>query len=144
MGLELPNIAVQTVLSEEDVSTGTSLVVFARSLGGAIFVPVGQTVFKKYIISGMVERVSVPELNPSTILQSGAAELQRTVNAAASGRSNIVDQVLQVYNNALVQAFVVALALACVSIAGAAGVEWRSVKGPKIDSRPGGRDEEAR
>ncbi|GJN86945.1 hypothetical protein PLIIFM63780_010527 [Purpureocillium lilacinum] len=32
LGLELPNIAVQTVLPEKDVSIGTSLVVFARSL----------------------------------------------------------------------------------------------------------------
>ncbi|KAJ5388922.1 MFS transporter [Penicillium cosmopolitanum] len=35
-GLELPSIAVQTALPEKDVSIGTCLVVFTRSLGGAI------------------------------------------------------------------------------------------------------------
>lgn len=52
IGLELSNIAVQTVLSEQDVSIGTSLVVFARSLGGAIFVSAGQNVFANHIVSG--------------------------------------------------------------------------------------------
>ena len=74
IGLELPNIAVQTVLSEENVSIGTSLVVFARSLGGAIFVTVGQNIFSNRIISGMLSRV--PALDPSVILGTGATKLQ--------------------------------------------------------------------
>lgn len=126
MGLELPNIAVQTVLPDKDVSIGTSLVVLARSLGGAIFISAGQNVFNNHIISGM--RDNVPQLDPSIVLQSGATELQQTVRAAAGGQEGIVTQVLNVYNAAIVQTFVVALALACISIVGAAGVEWRSVK----------------
>lgn len=127
IGLELANIAVQKVLPEKDVSTGTSMVVFARSLGGVIFVSVGQNVFRNRIVSGMVDRV--PELDPSVVLQSGAADLQRTVRQAVSGQADkVVARVLEIYNEAIVQAFVVALALACVSIIGAVGVEWRSVK----------------
>lgn len=126
MGLELPNIAVQAVLPEKDVSTGTSLIVFARSLGGAIFVSAGQTVFSNHIVSGMLSRV--PELDPSVIIQSGAANLQQTVSRTTLGRVDIVARVLKVYNDAILQTFVVALALACVSIVGAVGVEWRTVK----------------
>lgn len=130
---------MQAVLPEDDVSTGTSLVVFARSFGGAIFVPVGQTVFNKYIVSGIRDRV--PEVNPSAVLQSGATELQQTVDAIVAGRSDVVDRVLRVYNHALVQAFLVALILACVSIIGAVGVEWKSVKGVKIGGPQGGQDD---
>lgn len=126
MGLELPNIAVQTVLPEKDVSTGTSLIVFARSLGGAIFVSAGQPVFSSHIVSGMLSQV--PELDPSVILQSGAANLQQTINQATLGQIDIVARVLKVYNDAILQTFVVALALACVSIVGAVGIEWRTVK----------------
>ncbi|BCS17174.1 MDR family MFS transporter [Aspergillus puulaauensis] len=126
MGLELPNIAVQAVLPEKDVSTGTSLIVFARSLGGAIFVSAGQTVFSNHIVSGMLSRV--PELDPSVIIQSGAANLQQTVSRTTLGQVDIVARVLKVYNDAILQTFVVALALACVSIVGAVGVEWRTVK----------------
>ncbi|OQE01714.1 hypothetical protein PENVUL_c041G08133 [Penicillium vulpinum] len=126
IGLELPNIAVQTVLPEEDVSIGTSLVVFARSLGGAIFVSVGQNIFSNHIVSGMLARV--PELDPSIVLESGATDLQQTVRQATSGQANVVACVLEIYNDAIVQTFVVALVLACVSIIGALGVEWRTVK----------------
>ncbi|KAJ6009432.1 hypothetical protein N7522_004448 [Penicillium canescens] len=126
IGLELPNIAVQTVLPEEDVSIGTSLVVFARSLGGAIFVSVGQNIFSNHIVSGMLARV--PELDPSIVIESGATDLQQTVRQATSGQANVVARVLEIYNDAIVQTFVVALVLACVSIIGALGVEWRTVK----------------
>lgn len=126
MGLELPNIAVQTVLPEKDVSTGTSLVVFARSLRGAIFVSVGQTVFSNQLVSGMLSWV--PALDPSAVLHAAATDLQQTVSQATLGQADVVARVLKVYNDAIVQTFVVALALACVSIIGAVGVEWRTVK----------------
>ncbi|GLI80468.1 hypothetical protein PoHVEF18_008823 [Penicillium ochrochloron] len=134
MGLELPNIAVQTVLPEKDVSIGTSLVVFARSLGGAVFVSVGQNIFSSHIVSGIQARI--PELNPSVILQAGATEVQQTVERAVSGEADgVVTLVLEVYNEAIVQTFVLALALACISILGAIGVEWRTVKRPhQMDS----------
>lgn len=128
MGLELPNIAVQTVLSQKDVPIGTSLVVFARSLGGAIFVSAGQNVFNNHIVSGMLARV--PELDPAIVLQSGATDLQQTVKQASVNQTGVVARVMGVYNDALVQAFLVALVLACISIIGAVGVEWRTVKGP--------------
>lgn len=135
IGLELPNIAVQTVLHERDVSIGTSLVVFARSLGGAIFVSVGQNVFSNHIVSGMIARV--PELDPSIILQAGASHLQRTVSEASlSSDGYLVARVLEVYNDAIVQTFIVALALACVSVIGAVGVEWRTVKTPPRSTLP--------
>lgn len=127
IGLELPNIAVQTVLPEKDVSIGTCLVVFARSLGGAIFVSVGQNVFSSRIVSGIIARV--PELDPYLILQTGATELRQAVKQSSmEEHEKALAVVLEIYNDAIVQTFVLALALACVSIVGAIGVEWRTVK----------------
>ena len=127
MGLELPNIAVQTILPEKDVAVGTSLVVFARSLGGAIFVSVGQNLFSNRIVSGMVARV--PELDPSVVLQAGATELQQTVKQSGIDNTDgVLALVLEVYNDAIIRTFVLALVLACISILGAIGVEWRTVK----------------
>ncbi|KAJ6036332.1 MFS transporter [Penicillium herquei] len=127
IGLELPNIAVQTVLSEDNVSIGTSLVIFARSLGGAIFLTVGQNIFSNRIISGMLARVR--ELDPSVVLSAGATELQQTIkNSGVKEADKVLALVLEIYNDAIVQTFVLALALACISIAGALGVEWRTVK----------------
>jgi hypothetical protein len=102
MGLELPNIAVQTVLPDKDVSIGTSLVVFARSLGGAILVSVGQNIFSSHIVSGIQARV--PVLNTSIILQAGATEVQQTVENAVLGEADeVVALVLEVYSGAIIQ-----------------------------------------
>ena len=70
----------------------------------------------------------VPELDPSVVLRSGATNLQRTVSQATSGQADVVARVLKVYNDAILQAFLVGLVLACVSIIGAVGIEWRTVK----------------
>lgn len=79
----------------------------------------------------------VPELDPSIVLQAGATQLQRTVSQASVHPSDdLVARVLGIYNDAVVQTFVVALALACVSIAGAVGVEWRTVKRSPKDQSP--------
>ncbi|KAF9887398.1 hypothetical protein FE257_010253 [Aspergillus nanangensis] len=127
IGLELPNIAVQTVLSEEDVSIGTSLVVFVRSLGSTIFVSVGQNIFSGRIVSGMLARA--PELDPSVVIRAGATELQQTVKLAGLKEADAtLAAILEIYNDAIVQTFVLALVLACISIVGAIGVEWRTVK----------------
>jgi hypothetical protein len=129
IGLELPNIAVQTVLPEKDVSVGTSLVVFARSLGGAIFLSVGQNIFSSRILSGIRARVS--GIDPSVVLRAGATEVQQTVEQVVLDNADeVVALVLEIYNEAIVQTFVLALALACMSIVGAIGVEWRTVKRP--------------
>lgn len=127
MGLELPNIAVQTILPEKDVAVGTSLVVFARSLGGAVFVSVGENLFSNSIVSGMIARV--PELDPSVVLQAGATELQQSVKQSGiKNAEGVLAVVLEIYNDAIIKTFVLALALACISILGAIGVEWRTVK----------------
>lgn len=113
--------------------------VFARSLGGAIFVSVGENVFSNNIVSGMLARV--PELDPSVVLQSGATELQQTVRQAAAGQADkAVARALEIYNDAIVQTFVVALGLACVSIIGAVGVEWRTVKSSPKKQKSGQND----
>ncbi|KAK9330884.1 hypothetical protein V1520DRAFT_354587 [Lipomyces starkeyi] len=44
MGVQQARLAAQAVLAKKDVSIGVSLIFFAQSLGGAIFVCVGQSV----------------------------------------------------------------------------------------------------
>lgn len=87
----------------------------------------GQNVFSNRIISGISARL--PELDPSVILQAGATELQRAVKQSGlSEADRAVAVVLEIYNDAIVQAFTLALILACISILGAVEVEWRTVK----------------
>lgn len=41
LGMQQAGMAAQTVLSKQDIPTGTALMFFAQSLGGALFISVG-------------------------------------------------------------------------------------------------------
>lgn len=67
-------------------------------------------------------RTTLPDLDPAEILSSGAADLSGHVP------SQYLDDVVRAYSNGLVQTFIVAMAMAALSIVGACFVEWRNVK----------------
>lgn len=125
-GMQQPIIAAQTVLKLEDVPVGTSLIIFMQTLGGALFISVAQNIFTNRLVSNLLEKV--PTLDPLIVLQTGATSLKDAVNA------DLLPDVLLAYNDALTQTFYVSLALAALSIFGSAGIEWKSVKGKKIES----------
>ncbi|KAJ7021451.1 DHA14-like major facilitator [Mycena alexandri] len=128
-GMQQPIIAAQTVLSLQDIPTGTSLIMFAQTLGGALFVSVGQNVFTNKLTSGLAS--NVPGVNPSIVLNAGATSLRNAVDP------QYLSAVISVYNDALVTAFYVSVAMACLSLAGALVIEWKSVKGKNIEMAMG-------
>ncbi|KAI9819043.1 MAG: MFS sugar transporter [Thelocarpon impressellum] len=124
LGLQQSLIAVQTVLHIDDVPTGTAAIIFFQTLGGALFVSIGQNVFTNQLVSGL--RAAAPGLDPAIVLRTGATSLKAAVPA------EFLPGVLVAYNDALVDCYRVGLAMACLTIVGAAGVEWRSVKGKQV------------
>ncbi|KAI0818275.1 putative efflux pump [Xylaria sp. FL0064] len=125
-GLQQPLIAVQTVLGIDDVPIGTSVIAFMQTLGGALFVSVGNSVFNNKLVEELVEHV--PSVKPEDIIMVGSTNLQKVLPA------NILPDVILSYNNALTTAYIVSTALAAISIFGAVFVEWKSVKGKKIEA----------
>lgn len=125
-GMQQPIIASQTVLKLEDIPVGTSLIVFMQTLGGALFISVAQNIFTNRLVANLL--VKLPTLDPSIVLKTGATSLKHAVNA------DLLPDVLVAYNEALTQTFYVSLALAALSIFGSAGMEWKSVKGKKVES----------
>ncbi|KAI0505130.1 putative efflux pump [Xylaria bambusicola] len=125
-GLQQPLVAVQTVLSIEDVPIGTSVIAFMQTLGGALFVSVGNSVFNNKLVEELGKHL--PDVDPVTIISVGSTNLRKALPA------EIVPDVILSYNNALTTAYIVATALIAVSIFGAAFVEWKSVKGKKIEA----------
>lgn len=126
IGFQQPLMAVQTVLEIADVPTGTSLVVFSQTLGGALFVAVAQTVFSNGLVSYVAKYVPQIE-NPASILAVGATSIQEDLPA------EVLPGVIQAFNDSLTDTFVVFAALAAVSIIGALVVEWKSVKGKPME-----------
>ena len=126
MGLQQSMIAVQVVLPIADVSIGTAIVIFAQMFGGSLFVGVAQNTFQNALVSGLA---TVPGVDPLVVLGAGATQITGLIKDP-----NLLQAVQVVYNNALTKTFMVALIMVCLSVLGAAGVEWKSVKGKKIEA----------
>ena len=119
MGIQQPSIAAQTSLAKKDVPTGASLMFFAQSLSGSVFISVGQNLFASRLVSGLSGQ---PGFDPQMILSTGATDLRRLI------KPEILSQVLETYNDAVMAALHVSLVAAAVSIIGALAMEWKSVK----------------
>ncbi|OTA69676.1 putative efflux pump [Hypoxylon sp. EC38] len=126
LSMQQPLMAVQTVLDIKDVPTGTSILVFVQTVGGALFVSVGQTVFSNQLVQELA--TNVPNLDPTLVLNSGATNLQHVLPA------EFIPGVILSYSNALTTAFIVGTALCTFTVFGSATIEWRSVKGKNVEA----------
>jgi hypothetical protein len=99
---------------------------FAQTIGGAIFVSVGQTSFNNKLLSSLHDHV--PNLDPEIVIGSGATGFRKAVDDI-DPRS--LPGVLLAYNEAITSLFIVAVVMACLTMVGSLGMEWRSVKGNK-------------
>ena len=125
-GMQQPLIGVQTVLPLHDIPVGTSIIMFIQTLGGALFISIAQNIFSNRFLANLYA-AKVPGLDPKIIIHIGATSLRTTVDPS------YLPQVLSAYDKAITQTFYVSLAVSCLSIIGALGMEWKSVKGKKIE-----------
>ncbi|KAJ7183209.1 major facilitator superfamily domain-containing protein [Mycena filopes] len=128
-GMQGPLLVAQTALDLADVPIGTSIVMFVQTLGGALFISVGQNVFQNKLISGLVAKV--PGVSPMLVISSGATSLKNAIDP------QYLPAVLEVYNTALVNAFYVSIAMGALSLVGSTLTEWKSVKGKNIEMAGG-------
>ncbi|ESZ94587.1 hypothetical protein SBOR_4998 [Sclerotinia borealis F-4128] len=125
MGIQIPFIAVQVVLSAKDMPSGNAIAIFFNSLGGAISISIAQNVFNNGLVKYMPQYA--PDVNPAVVYQAGATHLRDVISPA-----DLVG-VLLAYCKSLDDAFVLAIAVGGIATICACFVEWKSVKGKKID-----------
>ncbi|KAK6357680.1 hypothetical protein TWF718_001988 [Orbilia javanica] len=125
MGMQQPLIAVQAVLKHRDIATGTAIIIFSQTLGGALSISIAQNVFNNQLIKNLGSEV--PNLDPSIVLTTGATSLKEVLP------SEFLGGVLTAYNLSLTQTYYIAVAFMGLSIIGALGLEWKSIKGKKIE-----------
>ncbi|KAI8288216.1 Efflux pump roqT [Colletotrichum sp. SAR11_57] len=121
MSIQQGLTAVQAVLPPDDISVGTAAVVASQSLGGAIFVSVGNTLFQNYLLRAAAKNL-VPGVNIRVVLRAGATAFRTAVPASALPR------MMTVYNDALRVTFTAAIPLAGVAAVAACFMKWKSVK----------------
>jgi len=124
--LQQPMIVAQTVLKQEDIPVGSAAVVFFQTMGGALFICVGQNVFNNKLIDGILAKY--PDMDPTTILQTGATAITK------SFPKDILPDIYISYNYALTQSFFAAVAMGCFAFVGGLGLEWVSVKGKMLEA----------
>ncbi|KAJ5824851.1 Major facilitator superfamily domain general substrate transporter [Penicillium robsamsonii] len=128
LGMQQPMIVAQTALKAEDIPTGTAMVIFAQTLGGAIFVSVAQNVFQNQLVQNLAHYA--PEQDSAKLISAGATMLRTLVTGEALHR------VLIAWNAAIVHTFYVAVAMGALSLVGPVFIDWLSVKGKKVDVVP--------
>ena len=120
VGFECPQIAVQTVLSEDDGPLGLAVTLFAQNFGGAVFIAIAQQIFTVQLLQNLIGKV--PNITPATIQNLGFVTLpQGYDNSSSRG-------ILVGYEDAFTHIWYIALALSCITILGSLAIEWRSVK----------------
>ncbi|KAB5536173.1 major facilitator superfamily domain-containing protein [Coniochaeta sp. 2T2.1] len=119
-GMQQPGLAAQVVLDQSDVSVGIAIMFFANSLGGAVFSSIAQSLFVNQLGK---ELPSITGIDVGAIIRAGATELARVVPDPAK-----LAEVLVVYNDALHDAFTVAVAVGALQVLPALGMEWRNIK----------------
>jgi hypothetical protein len=120
-----PLIAIQAVLAKEDIPTGTAMIVFFQSFGGALFLSIGQCIFNNKLIHGL-EAVLPLEFNPATVLQSGATSLREIVPL------ELLPSVLGAYNDALDNTYILSIVMGVIACLASCGMEWVSVRGKNL------------
>ena len=123
-GFQAPIIAVQTVLPLADIPVGTASVAFFQTLGGALFVSVGQTVFQNGLIRGVHK--FVPELDPIILLRVGATQVRSTLSNR--GMLDKLPAVLNAYMVGLVDSYRVSVGCASAAVISTLFFEWRSIR----------------
>ena len=124
LGLQQPQIAIQTVLDMSEVPIATALMFFLQLFGASVFVSVGESVLTNRLVN-YVNR-HVPGVNGADFAKAGATNFRSVIP------EQYLPGVIQECNTALTQIFEIAVVMACLTTIGSLAMEWKSVKVKKI------------
>lgn len=123
---QAPILVVQNVLPQELIPQATACVQFFQSLGGAVFMAVSQTVFQNGLINNLVR--DVPDIDPKTILQSGASQVRKLVEQM--GFENSVEAVLKAYTLGLRNTYYISVTAAGCAFLVSLALQWKKLQKP--------------
>lgn len=115
IGYQAPQTAVQNTLPATDATMGLAINLFAQSFGPAVFVVVAQTIFTSRLSSNL-------GIDSASLGSMGFGDLRNSL-----GKDN-VDMVALGVDKSISQTWYLAVGLACLTVVGSLGIEWRSVK----------------
>ncbi|KAI1802900.1 MFS general substrate transporter [Daldinia bambusicola] len=123
MSIQQGFTAVQTVLGPDELAVGTAAVVASQSLGGAVFISVGNSVFQNRL-AALIEQTDIPGVDVRAIVGAGAIAFRKVVPAEQ------LPALLTLYDQALHTVLLVAIPLAGLAFLSCCALQWKSVKKP--------------
>lgn len=120
MGFQIPIIAVQNNSAKEEVSVVNALVVFAQTLGGAVFLSLAQIIFSNGLRHYLA--VYAPEVNPQMVVDAGARGLRQAVSDLS------IPGVVLAYSKSFDRVMYLAAGTAGGAMLCTSGMRWMSIK----------------
>lgn len=107
LGIQIPIIVAQAVVETSDLSSITAIIMFFQTLGGAVFIQLGQSLFTNKLIHVIPK--NVPDVNAQVVVGTGATELRHVFPASQ------LPGIIQSFLDGLKDAYILAVALAGVA-----------------------------
>jgi hypothetical protein len=118
--VQIPLLAINNVLPSQDIPTGSSLIVFFQSLGGALGLSIAQNLFATRLER---ELEAIEGVDVTTVISQGASDIKAVVP------EQFLMSVLEAYHSAVQSAFILSIVAAGIAFVASFGMEWKKMRG---------------
>ncbi|KAI9664422.1 MAG: hypothetical protein M1829_005815 [Trizodia sp. TS-e1964] len=122
--IQIPFIAVQSVLNAKDIPSGNAIAIFFNTLGGAISISIAQSVFSNTLVSQISQRTT--GLDAASIIASGATQVANVTPP------DQLQGVLESYTLAVDKTFILPIAVGGAAFICSLFVEIKRIDGKKL------------
>ena len=120
VGLNVPIMAVSSILEPGEVSMGAAIISFGGAMGSAIFSAVAATLFQDRLEREVGKYA--PGINVTSLEHTGLSDIRKAIG------EDKLKAVLMGYDEAVVQTLYIPVALTALTIVGSLLTEWHSIK----------------
>lgn len=120
-GIQLSIIVGQALSEPSDITTSTALMLFAQTIGGALFVGAAEAAYANTLIRKL--QTTAPSISPQTVINIGATQIRSSFPA------DVVPGIIQAEMDSVHVVFALAIVSASVGMLFTAGAKWVNLKG---------------
>ena len=120
-GIQLPIIVGQALSEPADITTSTALMLFAQTIGGALFVGAAEAAYANTLLSTL--QTTAPSVTPQSVIDIGATLIRTSFPA------DVVQGIIQAEMDGVHVVFALAIAGAGIGMLFVAGAKWVNLKG---------------
>jgi hypothetical protein len=128
MGFNVPIIVTQRIVKASEVATATAVILFFQSLGGALIVAAGQSIFQNELIRKLAS--TNPEISPLSVASADATTLRHLFTPQQ------LAGILESYVHGISTSFVLSIAVAVVATLVSFVPKWARLPGQGSDTKP--------